>query len=592
MIENDNKSQDLTLSEDESLDFDALEQQLDSQLKEQLSDLDTLEIDHDKIGNPDTLGTAVMNVVWDQFINQVGEYAGEDFIRENRGLNLDLRDSAHIQTTENFAEGKIASHNTHIDYQQRHDDWQSNFQHDSAGNVVTHHNRVGKEEANLVGGARARFDQGRPTGSTERGTDMDHTVSAAEIIRDAAANAHLTQEEQVAFANSSQNLNEIPQGWNRSKSDLPTQDWLDNPNSKGQKPKDQFADPLSPDYLGPEQEAQLREKDKEARDEYERIKKEGEERSVKTGKQSQKEEAIRIGKATGKAVLMGLLAELIKNIIRRLVSWFKSGDKSFKTFISQMRESVLDFFRNIKQSLLTSADIALTTIATAIFGPIVSTIKKAWIIIKQGYASLKEAIAYIKNPNNKKKPISILMMEVGKIIIAGTDAAGAVLLSGTIEGALSSIPALAFPIPGFGSLAQILGIFFAAIVSGIIGAIALHMIDKAIAKKQKQLNEQEQFEKRNEILKTGDQLVVATQMKAEQTKQDSAKEIANRHQEAVQQTKEAATQIEGNSEEVNDNTDLVKKNKEEVQLNQEKSEKQQARDKIILDDIDDILNNL
>lgn len=65
MIENDNKSQDLTLSEDESLDFDALEQQLDSQLKEQLSDLDTLEIDHDKIGNPDTLGTAVMNVVWD-----------------------------------------------------------------------------------------------------------------------------------------------------------------------------------------------------------------------------------------------------------------------------------------------------------------------------------------------------------------------------------------------------------------------------------------------------------------------------------------------------------------------------------------------
>lgn len=305
---------------------------------------------------------------------------------------------------------------------------------------------------------------------------------------------------------------------------------------------------MSDEYLGPEQEAQLREKDKEAREEYERVKKEGEERSVKAGKQSQKEEAIRIGKAAGKAVLMGLLAELIKNIIRRLVSWFKSGEKTFKTFISQMKESVLDFFRNIKQSLLTSADIALTTIATAIFGPIVSTIKKAWIIIKQGYASLKEAIAYIKNPDNKKKPISILLMEVGKIIIAGTTAAGAVLLSGTIEGALSSIPALAFPIPGFGSLAQILGIFFAAIVSGIIGAIALNMIDKAIAKKQKQLNEQEQFETRNEIISTQEKQNVVTGVQVANKKVQTATNIAQRHSEAGEHFKEVKDTILQNSE--------------------------------------------
>ena len=64
------------------------------------------------------------------------------------------------------------------------------------GNVANHKTRSGKEEANLVKGAREEFDRGRPIGSSERGNDMDHTISAAEIIRDPEANAHLTGQEQ------------------------------------------------------------------------------------------------------------------------------------------------------------------------------------------------------------------------------------------------------------------------------------------------------------------------------------------------------------------------------------------------------------
>ena len=99
---------------------------------------------------------------------------------------------------------------------------------------------LGKEEANLVGGARAPYDAGRPVGSSERGTDMDHTVSAGEIIRDPAAAAHLTQEERVAFANSDANLNELDSSLNRSKKDTPMTDWLDTPNKNGQKPSEIF----------------------------------------------------------------------------------------------------------------------------------------------------------------------------------------------------------------------------------------------------------------------------------------------------------------------------------------------------------------
>lgn len=101
----------------EDMDFAQLESQLEAELDSQMEDLKVLEEEHDKIGNPATIGETVKNVVWEQFINQVGVIAGEDFIRENRGLTLDLRDSAHIQTTENFEKGKIATHNDKIDYQ-------------------------------------------------------------------------------------------------------------------------------------------------------------------------------------------------------------------------------------------------------------------------------------------------------------------------------------------------------------------------------------------------------------------------------------------------------------------------------------------
>ena len=104
---------------EESFDFEALEQSLEYELSSQMEDLEILEKDRNMIGNPSSLGESVMNVVWEQFINQVGVIAGEDFIKENRGLTLDLRDSAHIQTTENFTNGKIATHNDKINYQQK-----------------------------------------------------------------------------------------------------------------------------------------------------------------------------------------------------------------------------------------------------------------------------------------------------------------------------------------------------------------------------------------------------------------------------------------------------------------------------------------
>lgn len=537
MNENMNAHLDSENITEQDFNLDSLEMQLEMEVEEQLLELGDLEEDFKKIGNPESLGNTVMNVVWEQFINQVGVIAGEDFIKENKGLKLDLRDSAHIQTTENFGKGKIASHNDKIDYQKRYDDWQSNFQHNDDGSVKTHKTRSGKEEATLVSGARKPFDDGRPTGSVERNTDMDHTVSAGEIIRDAAANAHLDKKEQITFANSENNLNEMNASHNRSKADKSTSDWLDIPNANGQRPEEIF------DNLSPELQEQYRKKDKEARTEYERVNKEGEKRSVETGKQSQKEETFRIGGKALRAAVMGLLAELMRNIIQKLVVWFKSSKRKLETLIDSIKSAIHVFFNNLKQNLLTAGNTILTSIATAIFGPIISMLKKAWIFLKQGWKSLKEAYNYIKDPKNKGKSFSILMLEVGKIIIAGVTAGGAIFLGEVIEKGLLTIPGFGFEIPFFGSLANILGIFLGAVVSGIVGATALNLIDKAIAKKQKSLNAIQQIDKSNEILQKQKLQTYVVIANVQETKSKIATDIKNRHAEVQCELKDIANSM-------------------------------------------------
>ena len=534
-------NQEKSLNEElnESFDFDELEEKLQNQLEEELAGMQFLTEEKEKIGSPDNLGNVIMDVVWEQFLNQVAVTAGEDFIKENRGLHLDLRSEAHIQTTENFAEGKIATHNTEIDYQQRYDDWQSNFVKDESGNVVTHQTRSGKEEATLVKGARKPFDEGRPSGSKEKHTDMDHTVSAAEIIRDPAANAHMTKDEQIAFANSNANLNEMDSSLNRSKGDMAMTEWLDNPNANGQKPDEIFD-------ISAEDDAKMRQKDAEAREEYEKQKKEAEQKSIEAGKKSQKEEAFRIGGKALRAVLMQLLAELVREIIAKLVKWFKSAKKALDTLLDSLKEAIHSFIGKMKTHLINAGNTVFSTVATAIIGPIFGTIKKVWIMLKQGWSSLKNAINYIKNPANKGKPIGRLLMEVGKIVIAGMTGIGAMLLGEVIEKGLMTIPIFAVEIPLLGSLANILGIFLGAVVAGIIGAIAINIIEKQVEKSMKRDNVDAQIKKGNEVLRTQHQLQTVSEAKLDHVKSKTAQNIHDRHVIAANMMAESVENIREN----------------------------------------------
>lgn len=529
------------LNEDlsESFDFDELEEKLESQLKEELADMQFLAEEKEKIGSPDNLGNVIMDVVWEQFLNQVAVTAGEDFIKENRGLHLDLRKDAHIQTTENFAKGKIATHNMKIDFQQRYDDWQSNFVKDKNGNIVTHKTRSGKEEATLVKGARKPFDKGRPAGSAERHTDMDHTIPAAEMIRDPAVNAYLTKEEQIAFANSEANLNEMDSKLNRSKGDKSMKEWLNNPNSKGQKPDEIF-------NLSDEDKAKLLKKDEEARTAEGELLDSKVEEAIRTGKESRKEEAFRIGGKMLRAVLMQLLVELLREIITKLVKWFKSSKKKLDTLLDSLKEAIHSFIGKMKQHLINAGNTLFTTVATAILGPIVGTIKKVWMMLKQGWRALKNAIAYLRDPANKGKPFERLLMEVGKIVIAGMTGIGAMMLGEVIEKSLMTIPIFAVEIPLLGSLASLLGMFLGAVVAGIIGAIAINIIEKKVEKSMKRENVNAQITKGNAILKTQHQLQVVNEIKLGRTESETAQNIRERHLAAVNMMTDSVKNIRKN----------------------------------------------
>ena len=565
MNQNENEFQLLANLDDADINLDELESKLEDELNNQMSELQILKEDHEKIEDPGTIGETIKNVVWEQFINQIGVVAGEDFIKENRGLTLNLRDSAHIQTTENFNHGILddkgpilATHNPYINFEQRYNDWKNNFQKNEDGTIkMQYNNRTGnmepvlrtkvkgrEDDYNYNFDAREYIDKGRPQGS--KSIHKDHTVSAYEITCDSEANAHLTRDEQAAFANDGKNLLDLDASANMSKGKDSVPVWLDSERN-GERPAKRF------DI----NEEELRERDNIAREEYEKRKKEGEQRSIDTGKQSQKEEAFRIGKDALRAVLMGLLAEFIKDVIRHLVAWFRSGEKTFNAFIDKLKDAVKSFFSNLKAKLLNAGNTLMTTIATAILGSIVNTIKKAWIFLKQGYKSVKDAVLFLKDPQNQDMPFSIKLLNVGKIIVAGLTAGGAILLGETIEKWLMTIPVFTIQIPLLGSLASLFGIFFGALISGIIGALALRMIDKAISNKQRRLNEQQQLDKKNEIIQTQDRAMVVSVAKVEITKAKTSVNINERHDAAAAIMKESIKEVNdavGKSEDLHEET--------------------------------------
>lgn len=536
----ENKSLNDNLNEDtENLDFDSLESLLEDELDAEMSELEFLERDREQIGNPDALGETIKNVVWEQFINQIATTAGEDFIKENHGLTLDLRSEAHIQTAENFAEGKIATHNyiskeqleqNYDRYKNKpHKEFRKEYVNPGMDATLKRAGDLKKEGIDTVTDiytgrqipTETKLENGK---NNPEAAQREHVKSSEELYNNPSLQMANNNEELAGIINNPENL----QGYTTAERN----------NRKSNK---------SVDEMNNQDKTKHWEKANKRAEEYiKQEEKNGEDRLKEEGRKTQKEEAFRIGGKALRVVVMQLLAELVKEIIGKLVKWFKDKNKSLDSFLESLKNAIKSFVSKLKEHLINVGNTLITTIATAIIGPIVGTIKKVWTMLKQGWQSIKNAIAFLKDPNNQTMPASIKVLEVGKIVMAGLSGIGAITLGEVIEKALIAIPGagafFSFEIPLIGSLANILGIFLGAVVAGIIGAIVINLIDKAIANRQKEENSYLQIEKGNEILNKQSELISIKEAKLEKTKSQVQNNIHQRDAFAKEILKETSNE--------------------------------------------------
>ena len=507
-MENKSETLDITNNELEYSNLIELQSSLQVELNDILDELSSIEDDREKLQNNQYLEEAIQDIIWDQVQNQLAVQIGEEFIKENHGQTLDIRKEAHIQTAENFEKGNFATHNRDVNYQERYDKWQDNFTTNKKGEKV------------LKKDARKFFDKGRDMGSAA--IHKDHTVSIKEQLNDIEMATFFSKEQIKEFANSSKNLHDLDASANMSKGDKTMKEFL-NSERNGLKPEERFNIDRK----------QLEKDDQEAREELKNRKAENKNIAIQSGKKSRRKEALKVTGKALKAAVLQLLTEFLRELVKKFISWLGEKEKNFGTFISKVKEAISNFISNLSHHVLGVGQSMVTMLATSIIGPVVGTFMQVWTFIQQGWRSLTEAIDYLKNPENKNKSTSVKMLEIGKIIVGGVTAAGAIVLSSAIGATLLSIfPPLGVEIPLLGSLSGLIGTFMGATVAGIAGAFILKLIDQMIVEKQIDELTNKKIDKYNDKLIVQDQMNAVEMALVQVDKMESLSQMEDRHRQA------------------------------------------------------------
>lgn len=454
----------------EDIDLDSMSESLAADLENAFENVELLKEDRDKIGDPDALTKVIGDEVLKQFSNQLGfsltdESLVEKYDREHP--NEGMMDYASSGTGDKARKDK------------RYKDMNAQ-------------NKAEKEAGKLVDAY---------TGKKFKQSDvqnLDHVVPIKEIydkeigdLRRKQANASI-----VDLANNKENLKPTNESLNKAKGANSNKDIVDNRDKfedKWSKRHDKEIEKIEKSNEAPaDKNAQKRKQDKRYEDKTsadDKLLMDADKKARQAIDSQKKWGATKnIGVKAGVDALKQMaiqgLMDLLKRIMGGLVKFFKSKEKSFKVFLADMKEAIKGFLSNILSLVQNGASSFLGTVLNEIFGPIIGIFKKMASFIKQGISSVIDAIKYLANPDNKNKPFSEKVAQVGKILIAAITGGAAIALGGVFEGALMNVPIFAFEIPLIGTLANVVGVFLSSLLSGVIGAILINLIDKWIAKRQ------------------------------------------------------------------------------------------------------------
>lgn len=536
---NNNENENLYKDADLDFDFDAKERELEEELEKVFSDLELLKEDKEKIGNPDALGKVVLDEVWKQFGNQIG---------------LDMTDETLIQ-----------------EYNKLHPDESLEYNKKEGAKILqdkkyqnTRSEMVKKQEQGVLKDDYTGKDL-KPGDKF----DVEHVVKRKEIFE----NQRRKQAglEAAELANKDENMKAVNDSLNRSIKEKSNQEYVEkreqrekdliaqNERAKKKIDKSNISD-VEKKLAKEEADKRLQNKldaDGNLMMEADAAARKAINKDIVKG--TVKNTGKKAGKDALKAMAVQALFDLLKEIMNGMVRFLKAKAKSFKRFLEEMKQAIKNFVSKLTTFLRTGATTAIGTIVSEIFGPVVNLFTKLASLIKQGFRSFGDAIAYLSNKENRNKSFSIKVAEVGKIIVGGLTAMGAIFGGELIEKALI----LGFPvletikIPLLGSLANMMGLFFASMISGVVGAIILNMIDKVIAKQQRADNVYAQVEKGNDILNKQNGLIALKERKLDRTKERAGESMRERNIQANHILRQTAN-------EMRDSLDNIDKKKNDI----------------------------
>lgn len=502
--------------EDETFDLDGLDKKLQSQLEEELADMQFFEEEKEKIGSPDALGKAILDEVWKQFGNQIGldmtnETLNQKYDREHQGETYEEVGKKVMQ------DPKYKEANKAMKEQQQ------------AGNLKDEY--TGKN-----------IDQ-------NDNANLDHVVSRKELYENARRKqAGINTED---LANKDENLKPTNESLNKSKGAKSVDEYISGRKQREKDLREQNEranKKIDKSNMSDVEKQKAKEKNnKRLQDKLDA----DDERMKKIDKKARKaikktivkgvvkETAKKAIEDALKQMMVSALFSLLKEVMNGFVRFLKSQAKSFKTFLEEMKKAIKAFFDKIGNVLQTGVSSVGGTVMTETFGPILRAFKEVASLIKQGASSVIEAIKYFNDKENRNKPFSIKVAQVGKIITASLVTVAAIPLGEVLEKSLLSVPGMQIELPLLGTLANVIGMFLASLVSGLVGAIIINRIDKFTAEKQKEEAQVAIIEKGNQVIATQHQIQIVKKALFERDKQNIQDNISRRHQNACLIMKDA-----------------------------------------------------
>ena len=494
-------------TESENLNYDEIEALLEQQFTMEFSNLKELELECKEISSPDKLGDVILDEIWNQFANQIG---------------LDITSETLLK--------------------QYNDTHPNGYTKDIADKVVRDKRYLvankAMKERQKTGNLKDEYT-GKKLKINEK-ANLDHVVARKQLFENPWRKiADINTED---LANKSENFAATNESLNKSKGAKSNSEYIKNRELREKELRNQVQranekidkkniSDAEKRNLKAENEKRLN--DKLAADSKKMLKAEKTAKKA-INKDIAKKASVRMankaGKDAVKAMFVAALFGMLKEIMNALVRFFKSKKRSFDAFLEEMKNALYSFFGKIRDFIKEGIDSFVGSIVGEIIGAFAQKLKKLPNLIKQLFGSIRESISYLSNPENQTHSTAIKIAHISKIITSALVGVGAMFLGEYFEKYLLTISGMQTLIPLLGTIANILGMFLASLLTGILGAVIINRLDQFISKKLIEENQKQQADKKNELIRIQDVQIFVAEQNVAVKRNDIFSKMAKNHQ--------------------------------------------------------------